>query len=189
LSRSNDTSKAAALAALVLTAACGGATGERPNIVILVSDDQDYEHFGFMGHPLAHTPEIDALADEGVVFTHAFVPMSRCRPAQAALLSGQWPHQNGVYFNVGPDRIDPTTCIANVLSEAGYVAAGEGMFWEQEMSRNDVASDTTLKGRLASKKIAVEEFDTDAAPGGQRLVRLPLVVGERGWGARGRAAG
>lgn len=117
---------------LPLAVACGNAAGDRPNIVILVSDDQDYEHFGFLGHPAAHTPTIDSLAEGGVVFTHAFVPMSRCRPAQAALLSGQWPHQNGVYFNVGPDRIDPTTCIANLLADAGYVTTGEGKFWEQE---------------------------------------------------------
>ncbi len=102
----------------------------RPNIVILVSDDQDYEQLGFLGNPLAHTPTIDSLAASGVVFTHDFVPMSRCRPAQAALLSGQWPHQSGVYFNVGADHIDPATSIANLLGEAGYACFGEGKFWE-----------------------------------------------------------
>ncbi len=103
---------------------------ERPNIVVLVSDDQDYEHFGFAGHSLAHTPTIDRLAAEGALFTHGFVPMSRCRPAQASLLSGLWPHQNGVYFNVGADHIDPETCIATRLADAGYATIGEGKFWE-----------------------------------------------------------
>jgi uncharacterized sulfatase len=100
--------------------------------VILVSDDQDYEHFGFAGHPQAHTPRIDALARAGVRFDHAFVPMSRCRPAQASLLSGEWPHQSGVYFNVAADHIDPDTCIANRLGEVGYDAYGEGKFWEYD---------------------------------------------------------
>jgi len=103
---------------------------ERPNIVVLVSDDQDYEHFGFAGHPLAHTPAIDSLAKAGAHFTHGFVPMSRCRPAQASLLSGLWPHQNGVYFNVGADHIDPQTCLARRLADAGYATIGEGKFWE-----------------------------------------------------------
>ena len=115
---------------LALAAGCSRAPLERPNIVILVSDDQDYEHFGFMGHPLAHTPTLDALASDGVVFTRCLVPMSRCRPAQASLLSGQWPHQNGVYFNVGADHIDPDTCIANLLTEVGFQTTGEGKFWE-----------------------------------------------------------
>ena len=101
-----------------------------PNIVILVSDDQDYEHFSFAGHPLARTPTIDALAASGQRFDHLFVPMSRCRPAQAALLSGEWPHQSGVYFNYGADHIDPETCLANRLDRAGYLSFGEGKFWE-----------------------------------------------------------
>ena len=115
---------------LALAACHPAAPVGRPNIVILVSDDQDYEHFSFAGHPLSRTPAIDAMAEGGVLFTHAFAPMSRCRPAQAALLSGQWPHQSGVYYNYGSDHIDPDTCIANVLREAGYVAFGEGKFWE-----------------------------------------------------------
>ena len=91
---------------LALLAACG-AEQRPPNIVVLISDDQDFEHFGFAGHALAQTPVIDAMASQGVTFTHAYVPMSRCRPAQAALMSGQWPHLNGVYYNVGADHIDP----------------------------------------------------------------------------------
>ena len=104
----------------------------RPNIVVLVADDMDYEHFGFAGHPLAPTPTIDALARDGFVFTHGIVPMSRCRPSQASLLSGLWPHQNGVYFNVGADHIDPAVCLPNLLAHAGYATIGEGKFWEYE---------------------------------------------------------
>jgi arylsulfatase A-like enzyme len=109
-----------------------GGADERPNVVLLVADDMDFEHFGFAAHPLAETPTLDGLAGEGVLFTHGFVPMSRCRPAQAALLSGRWPHQNGVYFNVGADHIDPATALPNLLARAGYGTLGEGKFWEFE---------------------------------------------------------
>lgn len=101
----------------------------RPNVVLLVADDMDYEHFG---HPLAPMPTLARLAEQGVLFTHGFVPMSRCRPAQASLLSGLWPHQNGVYFNVGADHIDPATALPNLLKRAGYATVGEGKFWEYE---------------------------------------------------------
>jgi arylsulfatase A len=124
-----------AILALALLAACTGErarAGERPNVVVLVADDMDYEHFGFQGHPAARTPTLDALAEAGVLFTHGFVPMSRCRPAQAALLSGLWPHQNGVYFNVGADHIDPETALPLLLARAGYATVGEGKFWEGE---------------------------------------------------------
>jgi uncharacterized sulfatase len=106
--------------------------GARPNIVVLVADDMDFEHFGFAGHPLAQTPTIDALAKAGTLFTHGFVPMSRCRPSQAALLSGLWPHQSGVYFNVGADHVDPEIALPNLLKRAGYASVGEGKFWEGE---------------------------------------------------------
>jgi len=112
--------------------ACARPPADRPNIVLLVADDMDFDHFGFVGHPLAQTPSIDRLAEGGVVFSHGFVPMSRCRPAQASLLSGRWPHQNGVYFNVGADHIDPVTSLANQLSDAGYATIGEGKFWEYD---------------------------------------------------------
>lgn len=105
---------------------------ERPNVVLVVADDMDFEHFGFAGHPLAQTPTLDALAREGVLFEQGFVPMSRCRPMQAALLSGMWPHENGVYFNVGADHIDPATALPRLLAEAGYQTVGEGKFWEFE---------------------------------------------------------
>ena len=102
----------------------------RPNVVVIVADDMDYEHFGWAGYPLAQTPTLDALAREGVLFPQGFVPMSRCRPAHAAVLTGLWPHQNGVYFNVGADHIDPDTSLAKLLAGSGYATVGEGKFWE-----------------------------------------------------------
>ncbi len=116
---------------LVLLGACG-AEPQRPNIVMLVSDDQDFTHFGWAGHPLANTPVIDSMAASGATFTHAYVPMSRCRPAQAALLSGHWPHQNGIYYNVGADHIAPKHSLGNRLKAAGYECFGEGKFWEHD---------------------------------------------------------
>jgi uncharacterized sulfatase len=120
----------ALVAACLALADCGCAPERRPNIVILVSDDQDYEHLGFLGNALAHTPTIDSLASAGVAIPYCFAPMSRCRPAQAALFSGQWPQQSGVYFNVGADHIDPETSLANRLKDAGYACFGAGKFWE-----------------------------------------------------------
>jgi len=120
----------ALLATLVLVPRAEAGEDARPNVVLMVADDSDYEHFGFAGHPLGQTPSLDALAAQGTLFTHGFVPMSRCRPAEASLLTGLWPHQNGVYFNVGADHIDPDTSLANLLGRAGYATVGEGKFWE-----------------------------------------------------------
>jgi arylsulfatase A-like enzyme len=101
-----------------------------PNIVLLIADDMDYEQCGFDGHPLDPTPNLDRLASAGVVFTHGFVPMSRCRPSHAALLTGRWPHQNGMYFNFGDTLVDPAGALPGLLARAGYATLEEGKFWE-----------------------------------------------------------
>jgi arylsulfatase A-like enzyme len=143
--------------------------GERPNVVVLVADDMDYEHFG---HPLAPMPTLDALAKEGVLFTHGFVPMSRCRPAQAALLSGRWPHQNGVYFNVGADHIDPATALPNLLDRVGYATVGEGKFWEFE-ARTMGFSNYTIRNYETFVRWDQQHLDDWL----DEHAKVPLVVG------------
>jgi arylsulfatase A-like enzyme len=64
-----------------------------PNIVLVISDDHGWPDFGFMGSQRALTPNLDELAREGVVFTHAFDTASSCRPSLATLLSGLSPDQ------------------------------------------------------------------------------------------------
>ncbi len=105
-------------------------SAKRPNIVLILSDDQDYEHFGFMGHPLARTPRIDQLASRGVVFPNTHVTAPRCRPSLATLLSGKWPQQHGIYYNVGPGRLGSEGTLSQQLADAGYAVLGGGKFWE-----------------------------------------------------------
>lgn len=64
-----------------------------PNIILVISDDHAWTDFGFMGSPIAHTPELDRLAREGMVFTHAFNSASVCRPSLQTLLTGLDPIQ------------------------------------------------------------------------------------------------
>jgi len=102
----------------------------RPNIVLIIADDMDYEHLGFMGNARVKTPTLDALAQQGCVFPVAHVPMSRCRPALAALLSGRWPQQTGVYENEAPHTLTRKDSLPNLLKAAGYATFQGGKFWE-----------------------------------------------------------
>jgi uncharacterized sulfatase len=102
----------------------------RPNIVLVVADDMDYEHLGFMGNPRVRTPTLDALAREGFVFPVAHVPMSRCRPSLASLLSGRWPHQTGIYENESTHTLTRRDSLPNLLKAAGYATFQGGKFWE-----------------------------------------------------------
>lgn len=120
---------AAALAAFA-TLAPAIVAAERPNIVLIISDDHDNEHLGFMGNKIVHTPNLDRLARAGTVFTRAHLPMSRCHPTLASFLSGRWPHQTGIYFNFGTGVLDPTNSLPRLLRDAGYATYVEGKYWE-----------------------------------------------------------
>ncbi|MBC2593899.1 sulfatase [Ruficoccus amylovorans] len=69
---------------------------DRPNIVFLLTDDQRYDSLGATGNEIIHTPEIDALADEGVIFDNSFVVSSACAPNRAAIFSGMYNRTLGV---------------------------------------------------------------------------------------------
>jgi len=128
---------AAGLCFLAAMAAVPAAAANRdhPNLILMISDDQDYEHFGFAGHPIARTPTIDRLAREGTLFPIAHVPMSRCHPTLASLLSGRYPHQSGIYYNYGERPLDVPDSLPRLLSDAGYATYCEGKYWEGKPER------------------------------------------------------
>jgi len=110
-----------------------------PNIVFIISDDQGYTDFGFMGHPVVQTPHIDRLAAEGATFPNGYVPSSLCRPSLATLLTGLYPHQHKIHFNDPPDKrrrweaerlIRAVPTLPRMLAEVGYVSLQTGKFWE-----------------------------------------------------------
>ena len=115
-----------------------------PNIVMIISDDQTYTDFGFMGNARVQTPNLDSLARKSARYTHGYVPSSVCRPSLVTLLTGLYPHQHGIHFN------HPTR-----LLDADEVARS---------SQTGVRSAPT-KSCLADPRPA----DASAAVGGQRL--------------------
>ena len=80
------------------------ALANRPNIVLIISDDQAYRDFGFMGNTQVNTPHLDRLAKQSAFFPNGYVPSSVCSPSLATLLTGRFPHQHGIHFNHPPCR-------------------------------------------------------------------------------------
>lgn len=62
----------------------------RPNVIFLLTDDQRYDELGCTGHPVLKTPNIDALAANGVIFDNYFVTTPSCLPSRTTLITGQW---------------------------------------------------------------------------------------------------
>lgn len=102
-----------------------------PNILILMTDQQRYDHLGCAGNRWLRTPAMDRLAREGVHFTRAYTTSPVCMPARASLVSGVYPHNHQLYRNAGQLPAGDET-FAQCLQRAGYYTAyvGKSHFYE-----------------------------------------------------------
>lgn len=87
---------------LLIASPCSVQGAEHPNVVLIISDDQTYSDFGFMGNSDVQTPHIDRLASQSARYVNGYVPSSVCRPSLVSILTGLYPHQHGIYFNHPP---------------------------------------------------------------------------------------
>ena len=70
--------------------------GKPRNVVFILSDDHRYDAMSFMGHPLAKTPYMDAMAKNGAHLRNAFVTTSLCSPSRASILTGLYTFRHRV---------------------------------------------------------------------------------------------
>src|ERR1044071_4813333 len=128
---------------LVLNCLQTSAAGTKPNVVMIISDDQGWMDFGFMGHSVVKTPHLDKLAAGSAVFPNGYVPTSLCRASLATLLTGLYASQHKICCNDPPDGVDraamhpfiknaPT--VPRLLQQAGYRSLQTGKFWEGHYS-------------------------------------------------------
>lgn len=125
-----------------------------PNIVFILSDDQAYTDYGFMGHPVIQTPNLDKLAASGALFTRSYVPTALCRPSLATLATGLYAHQHKITGNdpspalAKPEtpeydalrerliqHMDAEPNLPKLLVERGYLAHQSGKWWEGSYKR------------------------------------------------------
>ena len=124
--------RALAAVTVLLSVAClirptANGQRERPNILLIVSDDLGYADLGIHGSRDIQTPHIDRLARDGVRFTDAYVSGPYCSPTRAGLMTGRYPQRFGYEFNPdgSPGYGLPLTeaTIAEKLKAAGYRTA------------------------------------------------------------------
>ena len=137
----------------LLFAACTFAA-KPPNVVLIISDDQSWTDYGFMEHETIETPNIDRLARQSRLFKRGYVPTSLCCPSLATLITGLYPHQNGITGNEPPipsggknaDQyrsqvqecvgfIDTVPTLPMLLAKRGYVSHQSGKWWQGHYSR------------------------------------------------------
>lgn len=122
----------AALTAAVCLAAPARAA-DRPNVVVILTDDQRADCMGCAGHPFLKTPNMDRIAAEGARFANMFVTTSLCSPSRASFLSGRYAHSHKVLNNFTnyPNEIPS---YPRRLHEAGYETAYIGKYHMGEQS-------------------------------------------------------
>ncbi|MCH1410273.1 MAG: sulfatase [Verrucomicrobiales bacterium] len=139
-----------------VTATVTAFSKEYPNIVLILSDDQSWTDYSFMGHEHIATPHLDKLAERSAVFRRGYVPTALCRPSLMTLATGLYTHQHMITGNdpsplltegkkEGPkynalrekliSNVDRVPTIARMLGSKGYLSHQSGKWWEGSFQR------------------------------------------------------
>lgn len=144
---------------------------QKPNILLIVSDDQAWTDYGFMGHPHLKTPHLDRLASESLIFRRGYVPSSLCCPSLATILTGRFPHQHKITSNDPPivagltgknfhdseafksgrermnQHMQAVATLPRVLKDNGYLTLQTGKFWQGHYSHGGFTHGMTQGAR------------------------------------------
>ena len=140
----------------ILSLANHASAAKPPNIVLIISDDQSWTDYSFMGHEAIETPNIDRLAKQSRLFKRGYVPSSLCCPSLASMITGLYPHQTKITGNEPPmppggrnseqyrkqvqecvSFIDDLPTLPRLLAKRGYVSHQSGKWWQGHYSRGD----------------------------------------------------
>ncbi|WP_215224760.1 sulfatase family protein [Echinicola shivajiensis] len=92
---------------------------EKTNVIVFIADDLGWEDIGVYGNPSVHTPNMDRLAKEGMMFNRFFLTASSCSPSRSSILTGLYPHSTGamnLHENMSPD----VPLLVEPLKQVGY---------------------------------------------------------------------
>jgi uncharacterized sulfatase len=136
-----------------------------PNIVLIIGDDCAWTDYGFMGHSVVQTPNLDRLSRESLTFKSGYVSAPLCCPSLASILTGLHPHQNGVLGNEPPpprgDRtrffelVDQVPTLPRLLGEKGYLSFQTGKWWHGNFTHGGFTHGMTVKGRHGDAGLAI----------------------------------
>jgi arylsulfatase len=98
---------------------------KRPNVLIILTDQQSHDTIAAAGYPHMHTPNLDRLANEGALFTHAFCDAPICMPSRQSFFTGQYPSALNLTMN-GQELPEDAPLVHHPLKTLGYESAYVG---------------------------------------------------------------
>ncbi len=170
---------ALALLCLLPALALRAATSSPPNVVMILSDDQAWTDYGFMGHKQIATPHLDKLAAQSRTFARGYVPSSLCCPSLASIITGRYPHQHHItsndppvpagmkprefqqspLFQEGRDKMnafmDAMPTLPKLLVSHGYLALQTGKWWQGNYKHGGFTHGMTQGSRHGDKGLDI----------------------------------
>ncbi|UCD29792.1 MAG: sulfatase-like hydrolase/transferase, partial [Planctomycetota bacterium] len=144
---------------------------DRPNILLLYSDQHNAGVMSRAGHADVITPRLDRLASEGVLFNRAYCPDGVCVPSRVSLMTGQYPRTTGVLHNPDrPSQVERFEPLAQVLRDNGYRTAAFGkrhlpprldIGWDVRCSHLSDEPSEELYRHWIKKRGQLAEFERD----------------------------
>jgi arylsulfatase A-like enzyme len=162
---------------------------ERPNVVMIVCDDQAWFDFGFMGNREIHTPNLDRLAEQSAVFTRGYVPTSVCRPSLATMITGRYPHEHRLGVGIDGlklapprvrERFEQFPTLPKLLASRGYRSFQTGKWWEGDFRDAGFTHGMTT-GKAVRDSVGVNDDPQTGREGLGRLDRgMSFLAGAEG---------
>jgi arylsulfatase A-like enzyme len=151
------------------------AAEQPPNVILILSDDQGFTDYGFMGHKVVQTPNLDRMSSQSMLYTRGYV-MPVCSPSLACLLTGKLPHDHGITGNdlsksaaalaandgeagrtpLAHRLLKNSMILPKVLTEAGYLTFQTGKLWNVTATEAGFTDGMTMKeGRHGGDGLAI----------------------------------
>ena len=147
---------------LIISCSNNNLSDQPPNIVFINIDDMGWNDVSFMGSEYYETPNIDFLADNGMVFTQGYAAASNCAPSRASINTGKWTTRHQIYTVANSDRGESKhrklipikntttldkkfTVIAQKLKQSGYTTCHSGK-WHLSENPLDYGFDINIAG-------------------------------------------
>lgn len=122
-------------------------TNRPPNILFALADDWSYGHAGVLGCNWVKTPAIDRLAQQGILFKHAYTPNAKCAPSRACILTGRNPWQLKEAANHWCYFPQEFKTYAEALGGHGYFVGMTGKGWAPGVATNAVGKPRQMVGK------------------------------------------